>query len=143
MKRMYLAINSLLAHTPCNKLRVLRTEIEDEYKFVVQKNTSMKTLWYVFKRRLSNVWQLTKIHIIVGAADRTTSTKHFACSTAELKKLGSDASVEYLDGLTHFDLYKIEDDQKGLLKKIQWEMYKVARPKAIAAGKQLTRHRLF
>ncbi len=35
MKWMYLAINALLPHTPCDQLRVLRAKIEDDDKFMV------------------------------------------------------------------------------------------------------------
>ncbi len=53
-------------------------------------------------------------------------------SAAELKKLGSDARIVYLDGKTHLNTYN-----DGLMETIQWEMYKVARPnfKAKVAAK--------
>ena len=47
---------------------------------------------------------------------------------AELKKLGSNAKFEYLEGRSHFDMY-----QDGLGDKIANEMYQVARPKAKSA----------
>ena len=45
-----------------------------------------------------------------------------------VKKLGSDAKIEYLEGRDHFNLY-----EGGLGDRIAKEMYLVARPKA--AGK--------
>ena len=39
---MYLAINALLAHTPCDQLRVLRAKIEDENEFVMQKKNALR-----------------------------------------------------------------------------------------------------
>ena len=73
-----------------------------------------------------------KLHIWVGTADTFHLDESVRLLDAELKKLGSDARIEYLDGKTHFDLYN-----EGLMEKIQWEMYKVARPnyKAKAAAK--------
>ncbi len=71
-----------------------------------------------------------KLHIIVGTADTFHLDESVRLLDAELKKLGSDAEITYLEGKTHFDLY-----QDGLMEKIQWSMYKVARPNAKAAGK--------
>ena len=73
-----------------------------------------------------------KLHIWVGTADTFHLDESVRLLDAELKKLGSDAKIEYLDGKTHFDLYN-----QGLTETIQWEMYKVARPnyKAKAAAK--------
>lgn len=70
-----------------------------------------------------------KLHIVVGTADTFHLEEAVRLLDAELKKLGSDARIEYVDGRTHFDLYSIGTDQEGLLKKFQWEMYKIARPK--------------
>ncbi|MGH9819164.1 MAG: enterochelin esterase, partial [Pyrinomonadaceae bacterium] len=71
-----------------------------------------------------------KIHIIVGTADTFHLNEAVSLLDAELKKLGSDAKIEYIEGKTHFDLY-----QGGLADRIAKEMYAVARPKAKAAGK--------
>jgi S-formylglutathione hydrolase FrmB len=76
-----------------------------------------------------------KLHIVVGTADTFHLDESTRLLDAELKKLGSDARIEYIDGRTHFDLYGIGSDQEGLLKRFQWEMYKVARPNAKAAAK--------
>ncbi|MFN6964739.1 MAG: hypothetical protein ACK4S4_13360 [Pyrinomonadaceae bacterium] len=66
-----------------------------------------------------------KLHIIVGTADTFHLDEAVRLLDAELKKLGSDTTFEYLEGKTHFDLYK-----DGLGSRIAWEMYKIARPKA-------------
>ena len=71
-----------------------------------------------------------KIHIIVGTADTFHLNEAVELLDGELKKLGSDAKIEYIPGKTHFDLY-----QDGLGTRIAWEMYKVAWPNAKAAGK--------
>lgn len=71
-----------------------------------------------------------KLHIIVGTADTFHLDEAVRLLDGELKKLGSDARIEYLEGKTHFDLY-----QDGLGDRIAAEMYRVARPKAKAAGK--------
>jgi S-formylglutathione hydrolase FrmB len=71
-----------------------------------------------------------KLHIIVGTADTFHLDEPTRLLDAELKKLGSDAKIEYLEGKTHFDLY-----QGGLGERIAWEMYSVARPKAKKAAK--------
>jgi len=71
-----------------------------------------------------------KIHIFVGTADTFHLNESVRLLDAELKKLGSDAKIEYLEGKTHFDLY-----QNGLADRIAKEMYAVARPKAKGAGK--------
>lgn len=71
-----------------------------------------------------------KLHIIVGTADTFHLDEAVRLFEAELKKLGSDAKIEYLEGRDHFDLYK-----DGLGERIRNEMYEVARPKAKAKGK--------
>ena len=76
-----------------------------------------------------------KLHIVVGTADTFHLNEAVELLDAELKKLGSDAKIEYIPGKTHFDLYTVGDDQGALLKRFQWEMYKVARPNVKAAGK--------
>lgn len=65
-----------------------------------------------------------KIHIIVGTADTFHLDEGVRLLDAELKQLGSDAKIEYIEGRTHFDLY-----QGGLMERIANEMYAVARPK--------------
>ncbi len=96
---------------------------------------------YDISRLLRDNWKTLgpklkgKLNIVVGTADTFHLDESLRLLDAELKKLGSDARVEYIDGRTHFDLYTIDSDQEGLLKKFQWEMYKVARPNAKAVAK--------
>jgi enterochelin esterase-like enzyme len=71
-----------------------------------------------------------KLHIIVGTADTFHLDEAVRLLDAELKKLGSDAKIEYLEGRDHFDLYK-----DGLGMRIANEMYAIARPKTKAATK--------
>lgn len=66
-----------------------------------------------------------KLHIVVGTADTFHLDESLRLLDAELKKLGSDAKIEYLEGRDHFNLY-----QGGLGDRIANEMYQVARPKA-------------
>ena len=70
-----------------------------------------------------------KIHIIVGTADTFHLDEGVRLLDAELKQLGSDAKIEYVEGRTHFDLYK-----DGLNERIANEMYAVARPKQARAA---------
>lgn len=70
-----------------------------------------------------------KIHIAVGTADTFHLNEAVAILEGELKKLGSDARIEYLPGKTHFDLYN-----DGLTFRFAKEMYAIARPQAKAAG---------
>jgi S-formylglutathione hydrolase FrmB len=69
-----------------------------------------------------------KLHIICGTADTFHLDESLRILEGELKKLGSDARIDFLEGRTHFDLYK-----DGLSERIAKEMYAVARPKAKAA----------
>jgi hypothetical protein len=66
-----------------------------------------------------------KLHIAVGTADTFHLDKPLRLLDAELRKLGSDARIEYLDGKDHFNLY-----DGGLSIRFTEEMYKIARPKA-------------
>jgi S-formylglutathione hydrolase FrmB len=91
---------------------------------------------YDISKLLSDNWKTLgprlkgKLHIIVGTADTFHLDEAVRLLDAELKKLGSDAKIEYLENKTHFDLY-----QGGLGDRIAWEMYKIARPGAKAAAK--------
>jgi len=71
-----------------------------------------------------------KIHIAVGTADTFHLDEPVRLLDAELKKLGSDARIEYIEGRDHFNLY-----QGGLRERFAREMYAVARPSARAAAK--------
>lgn len=72
-----------------------------------------------------------KLHIWVGTADTFHLNEAVELLDAELKNLGSDAKIEYLDGRSHFDMYN-----DGLAEKIAWQMYAIARPKAKASTKK-------
>jgi pimeloyl-ACP methyl ester carboxylesterase len=72
-----------------------------------------------------------KLHIIVGTADTFHLDEAARLLDATLKELGSDAKVEFVEGRSHFDLYK-----GGLTERIAREMYAVARP---LAGKAASR----
>jgi hypothetical protein len=91
---------------------------------------------YDISKLLSDNWKTLgprlkgKLHIIVGTADTFHLDEAVRLLDAELKKLGSDAKIEYLENKTHFDLY-----QGGLGDRIAWEMYKIARPGSKAAAK--------
>jgi hypothetical protein len=71
-----------------------------------------------------------KIHIVVGTADTFHLNESVQLLDGELKKLGSDAKIEYIEGRDHFNLY-----QGGLRERFFKEMYSVARPNAKAAVK--------
>ncbi len=86
---------------------------------------------YDVSRKLRDNWKTLgpklkgKLHIYMGGADTFHLDEPLRVFEAEMKKLGSDARIEFLAGRTHFDLFK-----DGLNLKIEWEMYKAARPKA-------------
>lgn len=71
-----------------------------------------------------------KLNIIVGTADTFHLDEAVRLLDAELKKLNSDARIEYAEGKDHFNLYK-----DGLGERMAWEMYRVARPNVKTAGK--------
>jgi S-formylglutathione hydrolase FrmB len=91
---------------------------------------------YDISRLLRDNWKTLgprlkgKIHIIVGTADTFHLDEPTRLLDAELKKLGSDAKIEYLEGRTHFDLY-----QGGLRNRIFKEMYAIARRQVKTATK--------
>ena len=71
-----------------------------------------------------------KLHIIVGTADTFHLNEAVEILDAELKKLGSDAKIEYIEARTHFDLV-----DASLRNRIMKEMYAIARPSAKAKTK--------
>jgi S-formylglutathione hydrolase FrmB len=85
----------------------------------------LRTNWKTLGPKLKG-----KLHIIVGTADTFHLNEAVKLLDDELKKLGSDARIEYIEGRTHFDLY-----QGGLAERIAAEMYAVARPRAKASSK--------
>jgi S-formylglutathione hydrolase FrmB len=71
-----------------------------------------------------------KIHIVVGTADTFHLNEPVQLLDTELKKVGSDAKIEYIEGRDHFNLY-----QGGLRERFFKEMYAIARPSAKSAAK--------
>lgn len=90
---------------------------------------------YDISRILRNNWKTLgpklkgKIHIVVGTADTFHLNEPVQLLDTELKKLGSDAKIEYIEGRDHFNLY-----QGGLRERFFKEMYQIARPKARQAS---------
>lgn len=91
---------------------------------------------YDISRMLRDNWKTLgpklkgKLHIMVGTADTFHLDEAVHLLDGELKKLGSDAKIEYLEGRDHFNLY-----DGGLSIRITKEIYAIARPKAKAAVK--------
>ncbi|HEY5289971.1 MAG TPA: alpha/beta hydrolase-fold protein [Caulobacteraceae bacterium] len=71
-----------------------------------------------------------KIHLIVGTADTFYLDGAARRLKAVLDALGARSDIRFLPERTHFDLYGVGGDSRGLLKQIAWEMYAVARPDA-------------
>jgi len=69
-----------------------------------------------------------RIHLMVGTADTFYLDGAAHRFEARLKALGAEPHFSYLPGRTHFDLYTVEKDPRGLLDEIGAEMYAVARP---------------
>ena len=69
-----------------------------------------------------------KIHVIVGTADTFYLDGAAHKFQAVLDGLHARSDFRFLDGRTHFDLYKQGEDNNALLKQIAREMYAVARP---------------
>lgn len=85
----------------------------------------LQTNWKTLAPKLKG-----KLHIIVGTADTFHLEEPVRLLDSELKKLGSDAKIEYIEGRDHFNLYK-----DGLNERIANEIYTVARPKSKTAKK--------
>jgi S-formylglutathione hydrolase FrmB len=85
----------------------------------------LQTNWKTLAPKLKG-----KLHIIVGTADTFHLEESVQLLDAELKKLGSDAQFEYIEGKNHFNLY-----QGDLNERIANEAYKIARPKTKAASR--------
>ena len=69
-----------------------------------------------------------KLHLTVGTADTFYLDQSARLLQATMKGLGAKTDFRYVDGRSHFDLYRIDKDPQGLRKQIAWEMYAVARP---------------
>ncbi len=79
--------------------------------------------WPSLKRDLNG-----KLHITVGTADTFYLDGSARRLEAVMKGLGAKTDFRYVEGRSHFDLYRIDKDNQGLRKAIAWEMYAVARP---------------
>jgi S-formylglutathione hydrolase FrmB len=75
-----------------------------------------------------------RIHVYVGTADTFYLDGAAHKFDARLTKLGADARFTYIPGRTHFDLYSVGDDRRGLFDEISAQMYAVARPGVTSAG---------
>ena len=71
-----------------------------------------------------------KIHLIVGTADTFYLDGPARRLKAVLEGLDAKAPFRFIDGRTHFDLFRTANDPMGLAKDIAWEMYAIARPTA-------------
>jgi S-formylglutathione hydrolase FrmB len=79
--------------------------------------------WPALKKDLDG-----KIHLYVGTADTFYLDGAAHRFEAALQSVGAKATFVYVPDRTHFDLYKIGDDRRGLLQQFAWEMYGLARP---------------
>ncbi len=69
-----------------------------------------------------------KIHLYVGTADTFYLDGAAHKLKAMLDGLGAKSDIRFLPDRTHFDLYRIGKDRRGLLTQICWQMYAIARP---------------
>jgi hypothetical protein len=69
-----------------------------------------------------------KIHVIVGTADTFYLDGAAHKLQAVLDGLNAAAHFTFIPDRTHFNLYKVDDDPRGLLDQIAAEMYAAARP---------------
>ena len=76
-----------------------------------------------------------KIHLYVGTADTFYLDGAAHKFQAALQGVGANATFTFIPDRTHFDLYQVGDDRRGLFKEILWQMYAVARPGSKAPEK--------
>ncbi len=69
-----------------------------------------------------------KIHLIMGTMDTFHLDEAAKLLDQEMKTLGARAGFYWMEGRTHGNIDRIDDDPNGLEKKIAWEMWAVARP---------------
>ena len=69
-----------------------------------------------------------RIHLFVGTADTFYLDGPAHKFERVLNRLGADAHFTYIPDRTHFDLYKVGDDPRGLYDQIGAEMWATARP---------------
>ena len=91
---------------------------------------------YDIAYRLARDWASLKpdldgrIHVFVGTAD----TFHLEGSARRLQTvldgLGAKSTFEFIPGRSHFDMFEEGGDPEGLIRRITWDMYAIARPNA-------------
>jgi S-formylglutathione hydrolase FrmB len=69
-----------------------------------------------------------KIHVIVGTADTFYLDGAAHKLQAVLEALHADEHFTFIPDRSHFDLYKVHEDSRGLFNQIAAEMYAIARP---------------
>ena len=69
-----------------------------------------------------------RIHLFVGTADTFYLDGAAHKFDAVLQQLDANAHFTYIPDRTHFDLYRVGDDPRGLFDQIGNEMYATARP---------------
>jgi hypothetical protein len=69
-----------------------------------------------------------RIHLYVGTADTFYLDGAAHRFQAVLDGLGADAHFTYIPDRSHFDLYAVDKDSRGLINQIAAEMYATARP---------------
>jgi S-formylglutathione hydrolase FrmB len=71
-----------------------------------------------------------RVHLFVGTADTFYLDGAAHAFEGVLNRLGGEPHFTYLPDRSHFDLYAVGKDQRGLFDQIGAEMYAVARPNA-------------
>lgn len=103
-------------------------------------NPEVVTYWrdhYDIAHRLASQWpQLKhdldgKIHVFVGTGDTFYLDGPVHRLKAVLDGLHARSDIRFLPGKNHFDMYARGKDDDWLLKQMVWQMYHVARPKAV------------
>jgi hypothetical protein len=72
-----------------------------------------------------------KFHVYVGDEDTFYLDGAVRRFEAVLNRLGADPHFSYLPGRSHFNVYAINADKRGLINQIGAQMYEVARPGAV------------
>ena len=104
---------------------VIDTQVADYWEKNFDIAQRLRTNWKTIGPLLNG-----KIHLTVGTQDTFHLDESARALEETIKQLGGKATFTYLEGRTHFDLYK-----DGLEEKIAGEMYAVARPAVKKAKK--------
>ncbi|MEP6898736.1 MAG: alpha/beta hydrolase-fold protein [Rhodanobacter sp.] len=89
---------------------------------------------YDIVRQLQREWPTKrsqlhgKLHVIVGDEDTYYLDGPVALLKQAMDAMHASSDIRFIPGRNHNDLYSVGDDRAGLLKRIGWEMYEVARP---------------